>query len=86
MTEKRQEKYEQALKLQKRNQKFATYLLFLSMGTMALWGWTPLKQIVPALPVVVLWVSFTLTSLCLAIFGVYRGMQAKSWKEKIEDA
>jgi MFS superfamily sulfate permease-like transporter len=48
-----------------------------SMVLMALWGWTPLKQIIPGV-LVILAVGFTLLSLI-------RGVQVRSLKAAIDD-
>ena len=52
---------------------------------MAVWGWTPLKNIVPAAPTLLIFVGFVLVSICMAFVGVYRGIQKRAVEAKIED-
>ncbi len=65
--------------------KISTICLILSMLTMAAWGWTPLKEIVPALTILLIFGLFVLVSIGMAIVGVYRGIQARALKARIED-
>lgn len=59
--------------------------IFGSMIVMALWGWTPLKEIIPALPVVFAWISLSMAALIYGIYSVIRKQQVKSLKAQIED-
>ena len=65
--------------------KISTICLILSMLTMAVWGWTPLKNIVPAAPILLIFVGFVLVSICMAFVGVYRGIQKRALEARIED-
>lgn len=59
--------------------------LGVAMLVMALWGWTPLKNIIPALTVLTLFVSFVILAIAGAAFRIYRGMQVRALKAKIVD-
>ena len=73
-------------KTQERNAaKYSTACLILAMLTMGLWGWTPLKNIVPAATNLLIFGGFVLGSIFLAIVSVYRGIQKRSLKAQIED-
>jgi uncharacterized membrane protein len=63
----------------------ATISLLLSMVIMGLWGFTPLKKIIPALLVLNLFIIFCLIAVAFTILGIYRGMQVKALKARIED-
>lgn len=76
-------------KLQKQEKNAAvmsSISLVVAMLVMALWGWTPLKNIIPALTVLTLFVSFVFLAIIGAGFRIYRGMQVKAAKAKITDA
>lgn len=73
-------------KTQERNAaKFSTACLILAMLSMAAWGWTPLKTIVPAGANLIIFGALVLTSMTLALISVYRGIQKRALKAKIED-
>lgn len=73
-------------KAQERNAaKFSTVFLILAMLSMAAWGWTPLKTIVPAVANIVIFGVLVLASMILALISVYRGIQKRALKAKIED-
>lgn len=65
--------------------KFSTACLIVAMLMMAAWGWTPLKNIVPAAANLVFFGILMLTSVFFALTSVYRGIQKRSLKAKIED-
>lgn len=65
--------------------KISTICLILSMLTMAAWGWTPLKEIVPAAVSLSIFGGFVIVSIVMAIVGVYRGIQHRALKARIED-
>ncbi len=65
--------------------KYSTACLILAMLTMAVWGWTPLKNIVPAAVNLGIFGILVLTSVFLALTSVYRGIQKRSLKAQIED-
>lgn len=65
--------------------KISTICLILSMLTMAAWGWTPLKNIVPAAVNLWIFVCFVFASIVMAFVGVYRGIQHRALKARIED-
>lgn len=65
--------------------RISTICLILSMLTMAAWGWTPLKHIVPATVNLWIFVCLGVVSIFMAVTGVYRGIQARALKAKIED-
>lgn len=75
-------------KLQKQ-EKNAAVMSLISLGVawlvMALWGWTPLKTVIPAITVLTLFVSFIILSILGAAFRIYRGMQVRALKAKIAD-
>ena len=76
-------------KLQKQEKKAAlmsSISLGVAMLTMALWGWTPLKNMVPALAVLTVFVSFVVLAIAGAVFRIYRGIQVRALKAKIADA
>ena len=56
-----------------------------AMLVMALWGWTPLKTLIPALTILTLFVSFVVLAMAGAAFRVYRGMQIRALKAEIAD-
>ena len=75
------------LKRRKKNtSKIATYCLIASMGIMALWGWTPLKQIIPGAAVLFLFFVLMVVSMGATVLGIYRGIQIKHEKAKAEDS
>ena len=59
--------------------------LLMAMLVMALWGWTPLKTIIPALWILTLFVSFVILAILGAAFGIYRGIQIRSLQAKLAD-
>ena len=63
----------------------ASISLVLSMLTMAIWGWTPLKNIIPALAVLVVFAVFSIFAIGLTLLSIYRGIQARAQKAIIED-
>ena len=65
--------------------KISTICLILSMLTMAAWGWTPLKEIVPAATSLLIFVGFVFVSMVMAVVALYRGIQHRALKAKIED-
>lgn len=75
-------------KLQKQ-EKNAALMSSISLGmamlVMALWGWTPLKNIIPAITVLTLWGSFVILAISGAAFRIYRGMQVRALQAKIAD-
>ena len=73
-------------KKQKNAAKLGTLGLVLAMATMAIWGWTPLKQIIPAVYILVLFAIFMVFAIALTVLSVYRGMQVSAQKARIEDA
>lgn len=74
----------------KKQEKKAAVMSSISLGgamlTMALWGWTPLKNVIPAFWVLVVFGSFMVLALAAAIFRIYRGIQVRALKAKIADA
>ena len=74
----------------KRQEKRAAFMSSISLGiamlTMALWGWTPLKNMVPALTVLTLFGSFVVLAIGGAVFRIYRGIQVRALTAKIADA
>lgn len=70
---------------EKKAARVSTICLILAMLTMAAWGWTPLKNIVPAAPILLIFVGFVLVSIIMAFVVVYRGLQHRALKAKIED-
>ena len=76
-------------KLQKQ-EKRAAFRASVSLGCamliMSVWGWTPLKAIIPAVTILTLFISFVVLAILGSAFRVYRGMQIKALKAKIEDA
>lgn len=74
------------LKTQERNSKrISSACLIGSMFVMALWGWTPLKNVIPAIYTLVLWAALSLVALVVGILSIYRGIQVRSLKARIED-
>ena len=65
--------------------KYSTSCLIAAMLIMGAWGWTPLKNIIPAATNLVIFGALVLASLILASTSVYRGIQKRSLKAKIED-
>lgn len=63
----------------------ASISLGCSMLVMAIWGWTPLKTIIPALTILTLFVSFVFLAIAGAAFRIYRGMQIRAIKNKLAD-
>ena len=63
----------------------ASVSLILAMLTMAIWGWTPLKNIIPALAVLTVFAVFIIFSIGMTILSFYRGIQARAQKAIIED-
>ena len=63
----------------------ASIALVLSMLTMAIWGWTPLKNIIPALAVLVVFAVFSIVAVGLTVLSIYRGIQVRAQKAIIED-
>ena len=73
-------------KAQERNAaKYSTACLILAMLVMAVWGWTPLKNIVPAAANLGIFGVLVLASIFLALTAFYRGIQKRALKAKIED-
>ena len=77
------------LKKLQQQEKRAAFMSSISLGcamlVMALWGWTPLKNLIPALTILTLFVSFVVLAIAGAAFRVYRGMQIRALKAKIAD-
>ena len=73
-------------KKQKNAAKLGTIGLVLAMLTMAIWGWTPLKDTIPAVYTLGLFTIFVVFSIALTTLSVYRGMQVRAQKAKIEDS
>jgi len=73
-------------KKQRNAAKLGTIGLALAMLTMAIWGWTPLKHIIPAVYTLGLFTIFVVFAIALTVLSVYRGMQARAQKAKIEDS
>ena len=75
-------------KLQKQ-EKLAAFMSSISLGiamlVMALWGWTPLKTMIPALGILTVFVSFVILAILAAVFRVYRGIQVRALTAKIAD-
>ena len=65
--------------------KISTFFLILAMLTMAVWGWTPLKNIIPAAANLGIFGIFLATSMFMAGLTVYRGLQTRALEAKIED-
>lgn len=75
------------LKKQEKNAAIiSSIFLGLAMLTMALWGWTPLKNIIPAITVLTLFVSSVVLAILGAVFRIYRGIQVRALTAKIADA
>jgi D-alanyl-lipoteichoic acid acyltransferase DltB (MBOAT superfamily) len=80
------EEYED-LKRRKNNvNKIATYSLIISMLVMALWGWTPLKEIIPGAFILYLFVLLMLISIASTLLSIYRGIQIRHAEAAIEDS
>lgn len=73
-------------KKQKTAAKLGTIGLALAMLTMAIWGWTPLKHIIPAVFILGLFAIFVVFAIAFTLLSVYRGMQVRAQKAKIEDS
>ena len=77
------------LKKLQQQEKRAAFMSSISLGcamlVMALWGWTPLKTLIPALTILTLFVAFVVLAIAGAAFRVYRGMQVRALKAKIAD-
>ena len=74
------------LQKQEKNAAFMSSVsLVVAMLVMAVWGWTPLKTIIPAITVLILFVSFVILAIAGAGFRIYRGMQVRALKAKIAD-
>ena len=75
-------------KLRKQEKK-AAFMSSISLGvamlTMALWGWTPLKNMIPALDILTVFVSFVILAIAAAIFRIYRGIQVRALTARIAD-
>jgi hypothetical protein len=56
-----------------------------SMVIMALWGWTPLKQMIPGAFVLFLFVVLMIISIGATLLGIYRKIQINHEKAKLED-
>lgn len=73
----------------KKQEKRAAYMSSISLGVamlvMALWGWTPLKTVIPALGILTVFVSFVVLAIGAAIFRIYRGIQVRALTAKIAD-
>ncbi len=75
-------------KLQKQEKNAAimsSVFLGIAMLGMALWGWTPLKNIIPALTILTLFVTSVGIAIVGAGFRIYRGIQVRALKAKIAD-
>ena len=70
---------------QKLAAKGATFSLLAAMATMALWGWTPLKESIPAVYVLSIFLLFVVFALVLTILTVYRRMKYTAMKAKLAD-
>ncbi|MHA2054536.1 MAG: hypothetical protein ACW99F_13150 [Candidatus Hodarchaeales archaeon] len=56
-----------------------------SMVLMALWGWTPLKQIIPGLTVLILFLVLVILAVGFTLLSLIRGVQVRSLKAAIDD-
>lgn len=75
------------LKKQEKNAAIiSSIFLGLAMLIMALWGWTPLKNIIPAITVLTLFVVSVVLAISGAVFRIYRGIQVRALTAKIADA
>ncbi len=75
------------LKKQEKNAAIISSLfLGLAMLIMALWGWTPLKTIIPAITVLTVFASFVVLAILGAVFRIYRGIQVRALTAKAADA
>ena len=79
------EHLEKLRKQEKRAAVLSGVSLGVAMLTMALWGWTPLKNMIPALTILTVFVSFVFLAILAAIFRIYRGIQIRALKAKIAD-
>lgn len=79
------EDLEKTQRQEKNARKVASVFLFAAMALMALWGWTPLKKVIPGTPVLVLFMVFVVLSVILTLLSIYRGIQARSKKAQLED-
>jgi hypothetical protein len=79
----------ETLELRKRQErnaaKISTACLFAAMLTMAAWGWTDLKYTVSAVTNLTVFGSLVLVSIFMAITSVYRGIQKRALKAKLDD-
>ena len=77
------------LKKLQQQEKRAAFMSSISLGcamlVMSLWGWTPLKTVIPALTILTLFVSFVILAIAGAGFRIYRGMQVRALKNKMAD-
>ena len=77
------------LKQLQKQEKNAALMSSVSLGaamlSMALWGWTPLKTIIPAFTILTVFVSFVILAIAGAGFRIYRGIQVRALKAKIAD-
>lgn len=75
------------LKKQEKNAAIiSSIFLGLAMLFMALWGWTPLKNIVPAITVLTLFATCMILAILGAAFRIYRGIQVRALTAKAADA
>ena len=79
------EHLKQLQKQEKNAAAMSSISLVVAMLVMAVWGWTPLKTIIPALTILILFVSFVILAIAGAGFRIYRGMQVRALKAKIAD-
>ena len=77
---------ESRIKLAKSARRLSVYLLMAAFAIMGAWGFTPLKEVLPALFVLILFVFFSLVALGLTILSLYKGIQIKALRAKIEDS
>ncbi len=74
----------------KKQEKRAAFMSSISLGcamlVMAVWGWTPLKTLIPALTILTVFVAFVVLAILGAVFRIYRGIQVRALTAKSADA
>ncbi len=69
----------------KKNARIATGFLLGSMGIMALWGYTPLKAIIPAIQILGAFLGCLVLSVVFTGITLIQGIKVKHMKARNED-
>ena len=69
----------------KRNARIATAFLLGAMGVMGLWGWTPLKNIIPGSQILFLFLGSIILAMVFTVLTTYQSVRVKHMKARNED-